>query len=133
MSSHFFFKHSHKFLTNKLNNFNILLLNKCENFSNSAVNRQFKKSEYDKQPDIDQNILFPENKHNKNERADTISKAMLYYLEKLNERGIFIFTIYGFIFLDYLLKCHLNNNLKIFFVCEYRRTNQGQDRRIRDR
>lgn len=105
MSSHCFFKHSHKFLTNKLNNFNILLLNKCENFSHSAVNRQFKKSEFDKQPDMDQNLLFPENKHNTNERAETISKAMLYYLEKLNERGIFIFIIYLFIFLPTWIMC----------------------------
>lgn len=34
-----------------------------------------------------ENLLFPENKSNKNDRADKISKAMVYYLEKLNERG----------------------------------------------
>jgi len=32
------------------------------------------------------NLLFPENKHKSNERADKISKAMLYYLDKLTER-----------------------------------------------
>ncbi len=52
--------------------------------STSAPNFDFKTANRD---DINDSLLFPENKHNRNEQADKISKAMVYYLEKLNERG----------------------------------------------
>ena len=64
-----------------------VLLNKFERISISVCNQQFKTSDSDKHVELDKNLIFPENKHNINEKADKISKAMLYYLEKLNERG----------------------------------------------
>jgi hypothetical protein len=86
MNSLLFLKNSRSLLVNKLCDLNILL-NKFERISISVCNQQFKTSDSDKHVELDKNLIFPENKHNINEKADKISKAMLYYLEKLNERG----------------------------------------------
>lgn len=58
-----------------------ILFNKCEQLSTAFGRLEQAKSN----DQASQNLLFPENDKT-NERADNISKAMLYYLEKLNER-----------------------------------------------
>ena len=56
-----------------------ILVNKSNSFTTSLVICQ------DQGGSGEKDLLF-EGKNN-NERADNISKAMVYYLEKLNERG----------------------------------------------
>lgn len=63
--------------------FSSILVNKSNSFVTSSVACQ------DQVKSGGKGLLF-EGKNN-NERADNISKAMVYYLEKLNERGEIIY------------------------------------------
>ncbi len=62
------------------NSYNKLL---SANYSQSSPDLIFAKKTTDKE----------NNKVSSSEKADNISRAMIYYLEKLNERGIFFIFI----------------------------------------
>jgi len=79
--------------------------------------------------DLDDSLLFPENKHNRNNQADKISKAMVYYMEKLTARGKLTFY---FQVKNHLRQLYFRWLLK-FYPSKYRRNHKRKNRRVRNR
>ena len=74
----------------------LLLKNLTKNNSYKVVSANNYSSSPDliftKKPALSSSSADKENRVSSSEKADNISRAMTYYLEKLNERGITIFS-----------------------------------------